>query len=46
MNSGRTSDTAWVSGSAMASQRTPSGKLSNGKNTPLKNIMGVRNSVK
>jgi len=46
MNKGLTKATAWVKGSAMASQRTASGRLSNGKNTPLKNIIGVKNSVK
>jgi hypothetical protein len=46
MNKGRTSDTAWVNGKAMAIHRTASGRLSSGKNTPLKNIIGVKNNVK
>jgi hypothetical protein len=37
---------AWVSGNHSAIARTQGGNWSLGKNTPLKNIMGVKNSVK
>ena len=46
MNKGRTKATAWVSGKHHASHLTISGKVSKGKNTPLKNIIGVKNKVK
>ena len=46
MNSGRTSSTALVSGNQSDTTRTAAGNCSRGKNTPERNIMGVRNSVK
>ena len=46
MNIGRTSSTALVSGSQSETMRTGAGSCSRGKNTPERNIIGVRNSVK
>ena len=46
MNRGRTSSTAFVSGSAAERVRTRGGSCSRGKNTPERNIMGVSISVK
>ena len=46
MNRGRTKATAWVSGKHQANHLTISGSVSSGKNTPLKNIIGVKNKVK
>jgi len=46
MRSGRTSATALVSGSHAATALTAAGSCYSGKNTPLRNIIGVMNSVK
>src|SRR5438105_3909366 len=46
MNIGRTSSTALVSGNHSENARNGPGSCSRGKNTPDKNIIGVRNSVK
>ncbi len=45
-SSGRTSATAWVSGSQAATACTSGGNWSAGKNTPHSSTMGVMNSVK
>ena len=45
-NNGLTNAMAWLRGNHSATARTQGGNWSLGKNTPLKNIMGVKNKVK